>query len=445
MSFRICFSQLYVRVNLFLLLASFLIGIMLPTFSDVMRRGFYKEFVATLRHVGLLLLVSAFYLFLTKDADVVSRFTVVAFSLLYLPYTYSIRILRKYQLLKRNYLNKGEESLLLLTTASQAEQVLQEFRKDASGGYRIIGIALMDREKAQGSVKDIPVIATQESIIEYLSHRWIDEVFICVPDSFQWKEPVVDALIEMGVTTHIKLNGIRHKTDNSQFVEEIAGFTVLTSTLSRGSEFQIGIKRCMDILGGLVGCLFTGILFLFLAPAIYAQSPGPIFFRQTRVGRNGKQFRIYKFRSMYMDAEERKQSLLGRNQVKDGMMFKLENDPRIIGSEKGAGKGIGNFIRKYSLDEFPQFFNVLRGEMSLVGTRPPTVDEWEKYDLHHRARLAVKPGLTGLWQVSGRSNISDFEEVVRLDKEYIRNWDIGLDIRILLKTMVVIIRKDGSM
>ena len=138
-----------------------------------------------------------------------------------------------------------------------------------------------------------------------------------------------------------------------------------------------------------------------------------------------------------MDAEERKKELMAQNNIKDGMMFKMDNDPRII-------KGIGNFIRDYSLDEFPQFWNVLKGDMSLVGTRPPTEDEWEKYDLHHRARLAIKPGITGMWQISGRSDITDFEEVVRLDTEYIKNWDLGLDIKILLKTVLVVIGKDGA-
>ena len=154
-------------------------------------------------------------------------------------------------------------------------------------------------------------------------------------------------------------------------------------------------------------------------------------------GKNGKKFKIYKFRSMYMDAEERKKELMAQNDIKDGMMFKMDNDPRII-------KGIGNFIRDYSLDEFPQFWNVLIGDMSLVGTRPPTVDEWEKYEMHHRSRLAFKPGLTGMWQVSGRSNITDFEEVVRLDTEYIKKWSPGLDIMILFKTVAVVLGKVGS-
>ena len=152
---------------------------------------------------------------------------------------------------------------------------------------------------------------------------------------------------------------------------------------------------------------------------------------------------------MYMDAEERKKELMKENRVKDGMMFKLEWDPRIIGSKRlpdgTVKKGIGNYIRDWSLDEFPQFFNVLKGDMSLVGTRPPTEDEWEKYELHHRARLAIKPGVTGMWQVSGRSNITDFEEVVSLDLKYIREWSIKLDLCILLKTVQVVLAQEGSM
>ena len=142
------------------------------------------------------------------------------------------------------------------------------------------------------------------------------------------------------------------------------------------------MKRSLDIIGGLAGCILTGIIFIFVAPAIYIQSPGPIFFSQIRVGKNGKKFKMYKFRSMYMDAEERKKELMKDNRVEDGMMFKLEFDPRVIGNKilpNGEKKtGIGNFIRKTSLDEFPQFLNVLKGDMSLVGTRPPTLDEWEK-------------------------------------------------------------------
>lgn len=181
--------------------------------------------------------------------------------------------------------------------------------------------------------------------------------------------------------------------------------------------------------------IFTAALCVVLAPIIYIQSPGPIFFSQWRVGKNGRRFKIYKFRSMYTDAEERKKELMSQNKM-NGLMFKMDEDPRIFPA--------GHIIRKFSLDEFPQFWNVLKGDMSLVGTRPPTVDEFEQYEEHHRIRLSIKPGITGLWQVSGRSDITDFEEVVQLDNQYIVNWSLKLDIKIMLKTIGVVLGAKGS-
>ena len=231
-------------------------------------------------------------------------------------------------------------------------------------------------------------------------------------------------------------------------VRKLGEYKVLTNSVRFANAGQLAIKRIMDVLGGLVGCLFTGILCIFIAPAIYIADPGPIFFTQERVGQNGKIFKLHKFRSMYMDAEARKAELMEKNKIKDGMMFKLDDDPRIIGSEKknkdGKPIGIGNIIREWSLDEFPQFFDVLIGNMSLVGWRPCTLEEWKQYNLQHRIRASMKPGITGMWQVSGRSQITDFDEVVRLDREYIENWDILLDIRILIKTLAVVLGRQGA-
>ena len=145
---------------------------------------------------------------------------------------------------------------------------------------------------------------------------------------------------------------------------------------------------------------------------------------------------MYKFRSMYQDAEERKKDLLEQNEMEGGKMFKIKDDPRIT--------HVGRFIRKYSIDEFPQFVNVLKGDMSLVGTRPPTPDEFRQYDSYHKRRLSMKPGITGMWQVSGRSDIKDFEEVVKLDCEYIDNWSLLLDLKIILKTIVQVFRHKGA-
>ena len=183
--------------------------------------------------------------------------------------------------------------------------------------------------------------------------------------------------------------------------------------------------RFFDILFSFLGILFLSPVFLFLYIAIRLESKGGGFYKQLRVGRGGTDFYVYKFRSMRIGAD--KQGLI------------------TVGGRDTRTTRIGYFIRKYKLDELPQLFNVLKGDMSIVGTRPPTLDEWNKYELHHRARLAIKPGITGMWQVSGRSEITDFEEVVKLDTEYISEWNVGMDIKLLWKTVVSVIKRDGSM
>ena len=168
------------------------------------------------------------------------------------------------------------------------------------------------------------------------------------------------------------------------------------------------------------------IAMIFVVPAIKLESKGPVFFKQKRVGKNGRYFYVYKFRSMYQDAEERKKELLSQNEMQ-GLMFKMKDDPRIT--------KVGKFIRKTSIDELPQFINVLMGDMSLVGTRPPTVNEFKQYEGHHKRRLSMKPGITGMWQAYGRSTVTDFEEIVAMDLDYIDHWSLGLDFKILLRTV----------
>ncbi len=336
-------------------------------------------------------------------------------------------------------------SLLIVTTSDIVSKVIKNIDINDSDAIFIAGIALLDKDMRGTVMNGINVVADYHSVTDYVCREWIDEVFISISENNAYPEKLIERFVEMGVVVRMELMHTCRVRWGKQFVEQIGNYTVLTAGINCVTAGQAFMKRAMDIAGGIVGCIITGLLTLFIGPIVYMQSPGPIFFCQVRVGKNGKKFKIYKFRSMYMDAEERKAELMEGNRVAGGMMFKLDHDPRIIGSEKGTGKGIGNFIRKTSIDEFPQFWNVLKGEMSLVGTRPPTIDEWEKYDFHHRARLATKPGITGMWQVSGRSEITDFEEVVRLDTSYIENWSFGLDLRILLKTVSAVLKRDGSM
>lgn len=192
-------------------------------------------------------------------------------------------------------------------------------------------------------------------------------------------------------------------------------------------------KRFLDILGGLVGLIITGIALIPIAIAMQIDSPGPIFYSQLRCGINGKPFRIWKFRSMIVNAD--KQKHLVENKA-SGHIFKNEQDPRIT--------RVGRILRKTSLDEFPQFWNVLKGEMSLVGTRPPTLDEVEKYEQHHFMRLRVKPGITGEWQAKARSTISDFEEIVKMDVDYQRRWSVTYDIYLILKTVEGVLKGRGA-
>ncbi|MBT9314725.1 sugar transferase [Leptothoe spongobia] len=192
-------------------------------------------------------------------------------------------------------------------------------------------------------------------------------------------------------------------------------------------------KRCIDILGALLGLSITSILFFPIVLAIKLDTPGPIFYTQQRCGLKGKRFRILKFRSMVTNAEQIKH--LVKNEA-DGHIFKNRNDPRIT--------RVGQFLRKTSLDELPQFFNVLQGDMSLVGTRPPTSDEVEQYSSFHFQRLNIKPGMTGEWQVYGRSNVENFDEIVRMDLNYQRKWSVGYDLLLLLKTIFVVVGKRGA-
>ncbi|MFZ0889519.1 MAG: sugar transferase [Candidatus Binataceae bacterium] len=191
------------------------------------------------------------------------------------------------------------------------------------------------------------------------------------------------------------------------------------------------IKRLIDIAGAIIGLGLSGLAYLWFAPRIRRESPGPVLFRQERVGQNGRRFTIYKFRTMYLEAEQRLKELLGGNEMK-GPMFKIKQDPRVT--------PIGRLLRRHHIDELPQCWNVLKGQMSLVGTRPPTPNEVEKYFAHHFRRLAMKPGITGLWQLNGNGSVNDFEEVVKLDCEYIDNWSLGLDFKILAKTLVKVVR-----
>ena len=194
------------------------------------------------------------------------------------------------------------------------------------------------------------------------------------------------------------------------------------------------IKRLIDIIGALLGLALASILIILVAIAMSILDSGPIFYSQIRCGLYGRSFRLWKIRSMIVDADKLKHTI--RNEASDKIFFKNYNDPRIT--------CLGKFLRRTSLDEFPQFWNVLKGEMSLVGTRPPTIDEVQYYQVHHWERLKVKPGMTGEWQVRGRSKIKDFEEIVKLDLHYQQKWSVMYDLKLIFRTVLVVLNCSGA-
>ena len=285
-------------------------------------------------------------------------------------------------------------------------------------------------------INDVECLGQIEDFEEIIKQHTPDEVIF----SFSVKENIsiekyIEIAAEMGVIVRVILD-LYAFTGSKMFTCSMGTYPMVTYYCMSLNKAALLVKRVIDIIGAVIGICLALPIMLVTAILIKIDSPGPIMFKQYRAGRGGKKFKIYKFRSMYVDAEERKKELMSRNEMTGDKIFKIKDDPRVT--------RIGKFIRKMSIDELPQFFNVLIGDMSLVGTRPPTLDEISHYDRQHWRRISIKPGITGIWQTSGRNEISDFNEIVRMDMEYIENWSILLDIRLMFKTLSVLVNKSGA-
>ena len=364
-------------------------------------------------------------------------------------------------LIKRQYLEHHTKKTIIITDSTSLEKAVYDIQKLNSEDCEIIGVTslsgqqsgrfynfktidysintqsskysdLSNKNSALGSIK---LKELSLSTLEYAKRHQVDLVIFSVNHIARKKiEHLIEAFSEMGIDSLITIDSFAIETLETK-LEDFGTTNVIRLSPRLFTDGELLLKRLMDIAGALVGCFICIIFGLIVAPLIFLEDPGPIIFKQKRVGRNGKYFYIYKFRSMYQDAEAKLQTLKDQNEMQ-GFMFKMKNDPRIT--------KIGKILRKTSIDELPQFLNVLEGSMSLIGTRPPTVDEYHQYSAHHKRRISIKPGITGLWQVSGRSKITDFEEIVRLDCFYIDHWSIAGDIKILLKTFAAVFTGKGS-
>lgn len=407
------------------------------SYKGFAKRGFFDELAESCKLNIFLALTITAVMFLTQEGAAFSRLFFLLFFFLNIIITYTSRQYFKWMLLGVYRRSRSNSKIMVVTTLAQAKEVLKRINRESTWEYEVTYLTILDRDLAGEELFGLPVKANETNMFEVAKQEVLDGVLLHLPGDYAVNFSLEDTILQfnnMGVDVNLSINTFGLKLAE-QTIQNMSGYHVLTFSNRVFDEYHLHIKRLMDIIGGLMGCLLTLVFGVFIALAIVIESPGPVFFSQIRVGKNGRRFRIYKFRSMCIEAEAQKAALMSKNEV-EGLMFKITDDPRVT--------KVGSFLRKTSLDEFPQFFNVLKGDMSLVGTRPPTEEEFLQYEGRHKRRLALNCGLTGLWQVSGRSNITDFEEVVKLDLNYIDNWSLSMDIKIILKTIYVVFFGRGS-
>ncbi len=404
---------------------------------------------------------------LLKNPIVESRYLLISGYIFFVLFSLAGRYFLKRYLTGFYTKSRIASYIAVITTSDRAEEFVKTL--DADWSLNIRGIVLLDnlvsgnvfkyspekeimygisspvvvKEKKNDlptEFNDHPVVAYDDGFIEWIRAAALDDVYINLPYSDDSEvQELIEELEDMGLTVHVNIPMLDDILSESKFDNLTCrvqyNLPMAIFRPSSHSYVALTFKRIFDIIIGILGCIVSAPIIAITAIPLKLESKGPLFFKQLRVGKNGRPFYIYKLRSMYEDAEERKKELMKENKM-EGLMFKMDNDPRIT--------KVGKVIRKLSIDELPQFFNVLRGDMSLIGTRPPTIDEFKQYESRHKRRLSMRPGITGLWQVSGRSNIQDFEEVVRLDCKYIDEWSIWLDILILFKTVPVVLTHKGA-
>lgn len=428
------------RIPLLLLLFFYsVIYLIKSSTKEFYQRGPWEEMIIVLKRNILLMCSLLIAFFVMKVTSEFSRLVFGYIAICNVAFMYTFRMICKLYLIHVYNKSRSSKRLVVFTLSSYVDEVLENMKSNNLWAYNLQGFILIDEpDSIVGTeIQGIPVIGNVNNMYQCVTEGVVDEIFIHVPySSGTHISEVIEKYEDMGVVVDLNIRvfdlNLRHRHKE---LKEFGNYYVIDFRQTIITLKMIIVKRIMDIIGAIVGLIITGIATIFVAPALVLESKGPIFFSQTRVGQNGRPFKIYKFRSMYMDAEERKKELMAQNKM-NGLMFKMDNDPRIT--------KVGKFIRKTSIDELPQFWNVLKGDMSLVGTRPPTMDEFVKYKSKYKRRLSIKPSITGMWQASGRSDITDFDEVLALDLEYIDNWSIGLDIKLLFKTVFVAVFGKGA-
>ncbi|SFS85806.1 exopolysaccharide biosynthesis polyprenyl glycosylphosphotransferase [Succinivibrio dextrinosolvens] len=402
-------------------------------------RGIYREAIVSFEISLMLVFGLIFVLFWLHGLTDSRRLVVSYFAIGFVILDFLSRVFIRYFLLSIFKKGKFSSKVLVVADSDDYKLAVRNFDKELDWTRYIIGISTPDVSLIGRRTHGKKVICTNDDLLEFLTRNSVDELVVLSKnyDSDENLKNTLATAEEMGIKVDVKVNLTLFDYMPSTFVkfDKIGNIQCISVSRNYMNHKKLFAKHLMDFTGGMLGFLIFCLFYVIIGPLIKMDSKGPILFSQPRVGKNGRIFKCYKFRSMCADAEARKKELMAKNEVK-GLMFKMEDDPRIT--------RIGHFIRKTSIDELPQFINVLKGDMSLVGTRPPTLDEYVKYEPKHKARVSMLPGLTGLWQVSGRSDIKNFDDVVKLDMKYIDNWSILLDIKIVLLTIKVVLFGKGA-
>ncbi len=395
--------------------------------------------------VGIMIISALFYF--RQDIGL-SRLFLIIFATLNLALLSLERLIIRSIILAPSFSKRKNTRVLVVGIGGTAQHFTNYVKKHPEMEIDIIGyldcekaseLQKQDDNKINGVIRlnDIKskVIGAIEDIEEIIREYVVDEVVFAnsIKDISQF-EPYSRLCEKIGITVNIivDIKKLKYSKASTSIMGDMPILTYYTVSLSQN---QLFIKRVMDVLGGIIGCILTAVVFILVAPAILLETKGTIFFVQDRMGKNGRIFKCYKFRTMYVDAEYKKEELRDLS-VMQGAIFKVKDDPRVT--------RVGRILRRVCLDEMPQFWNVLKGEMSIVGTRPPTLDEVEQYKLHHFRRLSIKPGITGLWQVKGRNAVRSFEKIVKYDIEYIDKWSFWLEIRIIMQTIWTVIKSNGN-
>jgi len=326
-------------------------------------------------------------------------------------------------------------NILVVGTGKRAKNFIDIVHRHKEFGFKIIGMVDEDASKKGEVLYGYKVLGILNDMIEIIHSNVVDEVIFIVPRAWLGKiEHIMHFCENEGLKVHVSVDYFELKLSSAR-LGELYGMPLLTFDTTPSLLEHLLIKRLADVAVSAVLLIILAPLFLLTAILIRLTSPGPVFFRQERCSLNGRRFTLYKFRTMVKGAESQLKDVLSLNEM-DGPVFKITNDPRIT--------GLGNFLRKFSIDELPQLYNVFKGDMSLVGPRPPIPAEVDKYDSWQRRRLSMRPGLTCLWQVNGRNKITDFNTWARLDLEYIDNWSLWLDVKLLFKTFPAVILASGA-